>query len=104
MVKMEGCIKGAFEVVFFEGVAYIFVSNFFFFLKKITGIAHFTTILQLKLKLKQLCIYQLALFHYPCLTLCIVVTPSNSHLLFYGNNPFKFTPFIWIPVCYLLFC
>lgn len=78
--------------------------TFFFFLKKITGIAHFTTILQLKLKLKQLCIYQLALFHYPCLTLCIVVTPSNSHLLFYGNNPFKFTPFIWIPVCYLLFC
>ena len=31
-----------------------------------------------------------------------VVIPSNSHLLFYGNNPFTFLPFIYILIIYIL--
>lgn len=96
----EECRKDAFEG---SSLDMHFKQNHLF-REEITGITQFITIPQPKWKLEQLWIYQLALFLYPCLTLCIVVTPSHSHLLFYGNNPFRFTPFIWIPVCYLLFC
>lgn len=58
----------------------------------------------IQINAEHLCVYQLASFFHLSLTPCIVIISSNGDLLFYGNNPFSFFPFICILVCYLLFC